>query len=147
MMSTHFWDKIKIFLSFVLLFWDEYNIILNKGADEMSDISNRILSIIQKKGISYGELSEITKIPKSALQRYATGETEKIPLDRLEKIAHALGTTPAYLMGWEEKQSDTDTAKRQNLSFARLNDVELTDEEDREISSFIEYKLSQRNKK
>jgi len=66
----------------------------------MSDISNRILAMIQKRGISYGDLAALTAIPKSALQRYATGETEKIPLDRLEKMAHALNTTPAYLMGW-----------------------------------------------
>lgn len=68
----------------------------------MSEISARILKIILKKDISYGELSEITGIPKSALQRYATGQTEKIPIDRLQSIAKALGTTAPYLMGWEE---------------------------------------------
>lgn len=68
----------------------------------MSDISARILKIILNKDISYGELSEKTGIPKSALQRYATGQTEKIPIDRLQVIAKALGTTAPYLMGWEE---------------------------------------------
>ena len=68
----------------------------------MSEISARILKIILKKDISYGELSELTGIPKSALQRYATGQTEKIPIDRLQAIAKALGTTAPYLMGWEE---------------------------------------------
>lgn len=67
----------------------------------MSEISERILSIILDKDISYGELSEKTGIPKSALQRYATGQTEKIPIDRLQTIASALGTTAPYLMGWE----------------------------------------------
>lgn len=67
----------------------------------MSDISKRILDIITAKEISYSELSDRTRIPKSALQRYATGETEKIPINRLEAIAKAIGTTPAYLMGWE----------------------------------------------
>ena len=68
----------------------------------MSDISKRILDIILSKEISYGELSDRTGIPKSALQRYATGETEKIPIDRLQIIAKAIGTTTAYLMGWED---------------------------------------------
>lgn len=68
----------------------------------MSDISKRILDIILSKEISYGELSDKTGIPKSALQRYATGQTEKIPIDRLEIIARAIGTTAAYLMGWED---------------------------------------------
>lgn len=68
----------------------------------MSEISDKILYIITSKEISYGELSEHTGIPKSALQRYATGQTEKIPIDRLEKIAKAIGTSAAYLMGWED---------------------------------------------
>lgn len=70
----------------------------------MSDISNRILDILLNKEISYGELAEKTGIPKSALQRYATGQTEKIPIDRLEKIATAIGTSAAYLMGWEPEE-------------------------------------------
>lgn len=73
----------------------------------MSDISKKILEIILAKNISYGELAEKTGIPKSALQRYATGQTEKIPIDRLEKIATAIGTTAAYLMGWEESATPT----------------------------------------
>lgn len=68
----------------------------------MNEISKRILNILITKEISYGELSERTGIPKSALQRYATGQTEKIPIDRLEKIANAIGTSAAYLMGWED---------------------------------------------
>lgn len=67
----------------------------------MSDISKRILDILLNKEISYGELADKTGIPKSALQRYATGQTEKIPIDRLEKIAAAIGSSAAYLMGWE----------------------------------------------
>ncbi len=68
----------------------------------MSIQSERILKIIKEKNISYGDLSKLTAIPKSALQRYATGETSKIPLDRLETIAKVLNVSPAYLMGWEE---------------------------------------------
>lgn len=72
----------------------------------MNMISKKILEIILEKGISYGELSERTGIPKSALQRYATGQTEKIPIDRLQKIASALDTTPEYLMGWSTPASN-----------------------------------------
>ena len=68
----------------------------------MSELSNRILNLIEQQDLSYAELSGITGIPKSALQRYATGETEKIPFDRLELIAKALGTSAACLMGRED---------------------------------------------
>jgi repressor LexA len=68
----------------------------------MSTVSNRIFKAITDADISYGELSRITGIPKSALQRYATGETEKIPIHRLEAIASATGVQASYLLGWEE---------------------------------------------
>ena len=67
----------------------------------MSELSSKILALITEKGLSYGELAEITKIPKSALQRYATGSTEKIPIPRIEVIAKALGVSSAYLIGWD----------------------------------------------
>ena len=69
----------------------------------MSETSIRILNLLAENNMSYGELSAKTKIPKSALQRYATGETEKIPIDRLKLIADALGTSSSYLLGWESK--------------------------------------------
>lgn len=68
----------------------------------MTEVSKRLFTMISRRGLTYGELSELTGIPKSALQRYATGETAKIPLDRMELLAKALKTTPAYLLGWDK---------------------------------------------
>ena len=73
----------------------------------MSIVSERIRSTLTDKDISYGELSAKTGIPKSALQRYATGETAKVPMNRLSLIASALGTTANYLMGWTDDPSPT----------------------------------------
>lgn len=64
-------------------------------------IAERILKAITHAGLSYGELSAKTGIPKSALQRYATGETDKIPAKYIESIARATKVSPYYLMGWE----------------------------------------------
>ena len=66
-------------------------------------VSRKIRETIESKNMSYGILSELTGIPKSAIHRYATGETPKIPIDRVESIANALGVTAAYLMGWEDE--------------------------------------------
>lgn len=68
----------------------------------MSDISARLSAAISEKGYSYGELSKLTGIPKSAIQRYATGETEKIPIDRLTSLASVLGVSSRSLMGWDD---------------------------------------------
>ena len=101
----------------------------------MSELSNRILNLILDKNLSYGELSRLTGIPKSALQRYATGETEKIPVDRLEAIARALGTTSAYLMGWEE--SAAPTVSDDDIKFALFGGSgEITDAMYKEVMEF-----------
>lgn len=71
----------------------------------MSVTSERIKSAIQKADLSYGELSKLTGIPKAALQRYATGETTKVPIDRVEEIALHTGVTAEYLLGWDEDNS------------------------------------------
>lgn len=71
----------------------------------MNDIAVRISKAMSEKKVSYGELNKLTGIPKSALQRYATGETDKIPLDRLELIAEALGVSAEHLIGWDSAPS------------------------------------------
>jgi transcriptional regulator with XRE-family HTH domain len=70
--------------------------------EDMSQRADRIRKAIADAGLSYGALSQITKIPKAALQRYATGVTGKIPIDRLEIIALHTGVSAAWLMGWTE---------------------------------------------
>lgn len=74
----------------------------------MDKIAQKIIDTMKNKDITYAELAEHTGISKSALQRYATGETEKIPLDRIVSIANALGIPPSSLLGWEEKEPTID---------------------------------------
>ena len=71
----------------------------------MTEIAERMQAVMQEKEMSYGELADLSNIPKSAVFRYVTGETEKIPLDRIQRIAAALGVSAAYLMGWEPEEA------------------------------------------
>lgn len=66
----------------------------------MKHISERIKQEIEKRGLSYGKLAELTGLPKSSLQRYATGSTPKIPMTAIEKIETALHMQKGTLMGW-----------------------------------------------
>ncbi len=84
--------------------WDTY-VIIYIEVIRMSERSDRILKAIKKTGLSYNELAKQTGIPKSALQRYATGETEKIPVDRIEAIARAAGVSYKYITGWRENEN------------------------------------------
>lgn len=66
----------------------------------MSELSTRLMTKINNKGLSYRELETITGIPHSAIQRYASGTTDKIPIARLKLLAAALDTTAEFLLGW-----------------------------------------------
>ena len=81
----------------------------------MTNIAERLQECFLKSGMSYSELSKATGIPKSALQRYVVGETDKIPLPRLSAMADALNTTAAYLLGWEEESEQKPLTPEQQL--------------------------------
>jgi len=107
----------------------------------MNEISTRLLVTIQERKMSYSELAEQTGIAKSAIQRYATGETKKIPLPRLELLASALHVPAAYLMGWTDDSSFT-TSTHDIMSNGGVDDKDnnesniLSQEEEKLLSIY-----------
>ncbi|MEG0365794.1 MAG: XRE family transcriptional regulator [Coprobacillus sp.] len=69
--------------------------------NEIEQIIKRLNSSILRSGYSYAELEKRSGISKSALQRYATGKTKKIPLEVINALSPILDVSPSYLMGWE----------------------------------------------
>ena len=71
----------------------------------MEAISIQLNKLIKESGLSLRELQELTGIPHSAIQRYATGTTNNIPIGRLEKLARVLGTNAASILGWNKSSN------------------------------------------
>lgn len=69
-------------------------------------ITNKLLSLMKENNYSYADLEKLTSYSRSTLQRYFTGNTEKIPLDLIEEIAPVFGVTAAYLAGWEDSEPE-----------------------------------------
>lgn len=70
----------------------------------MKNVAKRLREAYRNSGLTIVELSKKTGIPSSCVHRYVvTGETEKIPIDRLQSLAVALGVAPEYILGWEEE--------------------------------------------
>ncbi len=86
----------------------------------MSDLSNRLKAAIKASGLSQRELEGKTGIPHSAIQRYAAGTTDRIPISRIVVLAKALDTTAEDLLGWTN--SATDRAEQFVELFAQLTD-------------------------
>lgn len=106
----------------------------------MSEIAERLLDLINRNNATYGELSKQTGIPKSAIQRYATGETEKIPITRIELLAKALHSSAAYLMGWDESATPIPDDQEEIAKVALFGgDGEVTDDMWNEVKGFVEF--------
>lgn len=103
----------------------------------MGTVSDRILAIMTAKDVSYGELAKLTGIPKSALQRYATGQTNKIPVDRVEAIAKALNVDPALLFGWVAFPDIGDEANKHLMEAYREKYIREQEQEE-DFSEYLE---------
>ena len=59
-------------------------------------------------GLTLEELAQMTGTIKTTIYKYEHGKVDQIPPARMEALAKALRTTPAWLSGWsDEKDADT----------------------------------------
>lgn len=69
------------------------------------DIGQRIKALREEKGMTLEELGKKVGVGKSTVRKWETGIIANMRRDKIAKIADALETSPAYLMGWEENVS------------------------------------------
>ena len=67
-------------------------------------IGKRIKNKREQIGITQVELARKIGCTKQTLYKYENDIVTNIPSDNIEKLATALYTTPAYLMGWDNEQ-------------------------------------------
>lgn len=65
-------------------------------------IGDRIRIAREHSNLTQEELGSRCGTTKQTIYKYEIGKITNIPLDRLQKIADAIGVTAAYLMGWED---------------------------------------------
>ncbi len=74
-------------------------------------MAQRIQSLRKEKGLTLEQVASIVGVGKSTVRKWETGMIANMKRDKIALLAKALGTTPAYLMGWqdsEEKKSSPD---------------------------------------
>lgn len=67
-------------------------------------IGDRIRQLRIQNGFTQDDLGRMVKSSKQTIYKYETGIITNIPIDKIKDLSFALGTTPAYLMGWEEEE-------------------------------------------
>lgn len=73
----------------------------------MSAISHRIRELRKARGLTLEQVGTMVGVGKSTVRKWETGAIANMRSDKISSLAAALGTTPSYLMGWQEDQDDT----------------------------------------
>lgn len=63
-----------------------------------------------EKGLTQEELGNLLGLKKAAINKYESGRVENIKRSVIQKMAEIFDVSPAYLMGWEE----INTNKKEN---------------------------------
>ena len=70
------------------------------------EMGEKIYNLRTKKGLTLEELGNMVGVGKSTVRKWEKGMIANMRRDKISKLANALNTTPAYLMGWSENPPD-----------------------------------------
>jgi transcriptional regulator with XRE-family HTH domain len=70
-------------------------------------MAKRIKTLRQEKGLTLEQVADVVGVGKSTVRKWETGMIVNMRRDKIADLAKALGTTPAYLMGWKEDEKET----------------------------------------
>jgi len=76
----------------------------------MTTIGDRVREARKELGVTLEEVANKVGVSRQTLSRYENSIITNIPSDKVELLAIALKTTPAYLMGWSSKFNQSDDA-------------------------------------
>lgn len=89
-----------------------------------NEMSRKIKQLRQSRGMTLEQVADIVGVGKSTVRKWETGMIANMRRDKIALLAQALGTTPAYLMGWKEKETSS------------LNEPKLTEGEEALLDLF-----------
>ena len=69
------------------------------------NMAQRIKALRQEKGLTLEQVADVVGVGKSTVRKWETGMIANMKRDKIADLAKALGTTPEYLMGWDEQKS------------------------------------------
>lgn len=69
----------------------------------MENMGDLIKKLRLEKGMTLEELGGKVGVGKSTVRKWENGMIANMKRDKIDKVAKALDVSPAYLMGWEDK--------------------------------------------
>lgn len=128
------------------------------------DVGKRIKERRKELNMSVDELAQKLNKNRTTVYRYEKGDIENLPMDILGPLAEVLNTTPAYLMGWDNKpisamdtitdyyrlsigREDNIRVKRFDTWAKKFNKYVFADEEHNKLVEYAEFLIRQRERK
>ena len=71
-------------------------------------IGLRIKTAREQKDMTLDDVAKRCGTTRQTIYKYENGIVTNIPYDKIELLSEALGVTPSYLFGWEEKENSPD---------------------------------------
>lgn len=68
-----------------------------------NNMAQKIKDLRKEKGLTLEQVASVVGVGKSTVRKWETGMIANMRRDKIAALAKALGTTPAYLMGWKEE--------------------------------------------
>lgn len=69
-----------------------------------NEMSRKIRELRLERRMTLEQVADIVGVGKSTVRKWETGMIANMKRDKIALLAKALGTTPAYLMGWKESE-------------------------------------------
>lgn len=110
-------------------------------------VGDRIKDLRIKAKMSQEELGKrIGGCTKQDIYKYENAIIKNIKSSVIKKIASIFGVSPTYIMGWEEEvQEEIKVEMLSSEEIALIHAIrDLTDEEVKELSNFVDYLISKR---
>lgn len=78
---------------------------------EEKSMSEKIKELRISKGLTLEQVASVVGVGKSTVRKWETGMIANMRKDKIVNLAKALGTTPEYLMGWEDEEKEISPAE------------------------------------
>ena len=85
-----------------------------------NDLSRKIRELRSLHGLTLEQVAQQVGVGRSTVRKWETGLIANMRRDKIAKLATALHTTPGYLMGWDEDNTDNATANSNHLNILRI---------------------------
>ena len=112
------------------------------------DIGEKIKTLRIQQGLTLEQVGNAVGVGKSTVRKWETGSIKNMRRDKIASLADVLGTSPAYLMGWDDTSSTPDNEDGLNEEKRKFIEKisKMDDDVIAALNQLADTIISQRNK-